>query len=354
MNKESDFNLYHFIVINGAGQIIINKPIIPLAIIQLNPHFFKSIASIASKNFSQKCNNNNLYNASYKSSSNINLAPTAKFNPKLNVTLNVEKRMSGIDDLKDGSEIHPFTFQQSHVINQATLTSNIHKLNIRMTERNENSSEYRVEANSTIDDNLSSKRFFEVTISSYKISFMNFNGLTLVCVFNDSIISKMCKLILLHLYISFMNSNFSDSAKNGLTQMTKEDIIKTKIYEVIWFKLVISNFSINLTKLIYSQHKGYNSYDLSNYYLISINRLHKYTVTEPSSFNYNKNNYCVLLDIKQFTNRTTIDYLKNDLIMKELAFQGELLKNLFIKESGNIRDVYLDLSKQVNRELYIN
>lgn len=333
-------------MINGAGQIIVNKSIIPLAMIQLNPQFFKIILNLANKSFSQRASNNT-HHISNKNTSNINLAPIPKNNSKLNANSNYE-RCSAIEELKEGSsELHPFTFQQSHVINQATLTSNIHKLNLKMTERNENSSEYRAEANSLIEDNTLSKRFFEIKIPPYKIAFMCCNGLTLIGVFHESIVSKMCKLILLHLYTSFMNSNFSESAKNGLVQMSKEDIIKTKIYEVIWLKLVFSNFSNNLTKLINSQHKGYNSYELSNYYLISINRYDKCIVSDPSSFKFYRNNYCIFVDIKKITSKPTTDYLKNDLILKELAFQGELLKNLFLKESGCTNEVYLDLSNQV-------
>lgn len=315
--------------------------------IQLNPNFFKVILNVATKNFAQKISTNN-FNLPNKNSSNINLGPMAKSNLKINATANLD-RCSVIDDLKEGSsELHPFTFQQSQMINQATLNSNIHKLNLKMTERNENSGEFRVEANSVIEDSVLIKKFIEIKISSHKIAFMSYNGLTLVGVFNESTLSKMCKLILMHLYTSFMNSNFSESSKNGLTLMTKEDIIKVKIFEVIWLKLVISNFSNNLTKLINSQHKGYNSYELSNYYLVSVSRFNKFIANEPSSFKMNKNNYCVFVDIKKITSKPTIDYLKNELIFKELMFQGELLKNLFFKESGCSNEVYLDLSNQVS------
>lgn len=307
--------------------------------IQLNPNFFNLILGISKKHFVQRSAPFNAQASSIKQNSFLQFGQMPKSSLKFNATQNFDK---------ENSELHPFTFQQSQV-NQATLTSNMHKLNIKTIERNEGySNDNKAEANSIFDEYCANdKRYFEIKISTYRICFLNCNGMVFVGVFGELALTKVCKVVLLHLFATYTNSNFSEYLKSGFNQLSKEDVIKTKIYEVIWFRLIMGNLKKNLTKLINTQQKGYTSFELENYYLISMNRYRKHIATELNSFIFNQNNYCILVDFKEISNKPKTDYLKNELIFKELVFQGELLKNLFLKEQGYTNDADFDLAIKV-------
>lgn len=319
--------------------------------VQLNPNFYSSISNIASK-FSNLRFCSHAQQAPNKTISNINVVAQMKANHKL-AQIHQPDLNIVIDEIKDGnSELHPFTFHQGNLNKQPTFSSNVHKLNLKLSERNHDVvSENKAELSTiNVDSHGLAKKFIEISISGYKLVCLNCCGLSFIGIFSESTFSKLCKLILLHIFTTFSNSSFSDSFRAGFIKMTKEDIIRAKVFEVVWMKLIVSTFSSNIAKLINSSnYKPYNTYEFSNYYLISIAK--KPPSAELKTFIFDRNNYLMLVNLRKFSRKAYTDYLKSDLIYKEIAYQGELLRKSFLKENGNGTEQFVEIANEVSHEL---
>lgn len=346
-SKAKDFNLQQLIVVSPTGNVIINKSFSNRT--DAFASFIKPISRICVNHTNSIKTAEHTENYKSHISNNNSSIPWKNLKGNQGVEL---KYASIIDEIKENSsELHPFTFHQSHSQSHFTnLNSNLYGSSYNAPSRNKSkfnisnrmfesshASDMKVDPflkiNSTSKDNLCwFRKYLEVHLPNFKVVVFSHTGLSFAGIFDPKTSSKLCKVLLTHLLVTFTNCKFSDFLKGGLEQMTIEDALNSKIYEIVWLNHIVSTFSNSFNKSLKKETKQLMNEGLSNYYLIAISRRHSINIAL-NSFSFDKKDYSILIDTNKFLGLYSgVDYLKNENILREIAFQGELLRDSYLKD----------------------
>ena len=184
----------------------------------------------------------------------------------------------------------------------------------------------------------------EIEILSHRIVILNFDGLSIVGVFDLNSNILVNNLLLSHIFISLSNFNFSEEIFNDRFQIIRPiEAAKIKIYENIWLKPLTFHFLKNLKNIRNnSSNIKYKTEFFENYILFSINQ-NSLNLNTTHLSNYSQLNqsfgtkqlyphftFKILFDFKAiFEGEKSFYIYKNDGIFNEICFHAQKLKDNF-------------------------
>ena len=198
------------LIINHENQIILSKSFQPTALIQLNPLFYQKLINLTDKfiQFSKKKNLSSHGKNKLKSNIFLNQTNTNTNNANQSIYQHPKPKneKTKVEEIKEGnSEASPFTFHKSSLFSPQVMRSEPGGNGLNTTLLN----------TVTLPATLSFQWFF-INLSNYKICFLvtinNQCYLSFVGIFNETASNKIIKIIMMNMFSSFINFNFSEQA----------------------------------------------------------------------------------------------------------------------------------------------
>lgn len=354
---------------NKDLNILVNKEFKYCSLISDNTNFFDNMKSVIKKYIIRKTFNNNSFN-----------------NRLSDIDLNKANSIKQVSPIKKTStnDYKHFTFNNNRNIyslincadNNADFLNKIYK------SKNQKCFQQAVSlCNQKSDFIEGSDNYFEINIyPNYNISVLIKHGFVVMSIFELYSDIQINKLFLSFIVSSLINLNLSNNfyidLKNNkkatdmyitdnleficeedeLSNILPLDIIKLKLYEIVWCKEIISKFYLCLNNIYLINRDIISDILFVDFYVINFSCNYYYTDNYNNFTSKYKNILYRMNDINNYYNIKK-NYLFNKELFNEILYQGELLKNQYIQENGKnylrIEDYNLDKKNQVNILNYV-